>query len=97
MRISGPWINRAGWCLTVATLLSALSIVPIIADRTPDWIGWFGAPGAVVSFLILHWIPSGSFLMPLFVGVVVNVLILGAGIFGVVLLVSRFRRRITRA
>ena len=92
------WVSRAGWCLAGATVLSALSVVPIIAEHTRwEWLGWLGAPGAFVSFLVLKWSPAGGFLFPLFAGLIVNVAVLAMALFGTLVLVYRYReRKVTR-
>ena len=85
--------SRWGWLLTVSTILTALSLVPIFMENDSlGWLGWFGAAGGLFMMLF----PPGSsvgFMAAGAVGLVVNMVILAGGLELLLRGVSVVRRR----
>ena len=72
--------NRWGWLLTVSTILTALSLVPIFVERQPlDWLGWFATPAGLVMMLFRP-TSSADFLRLGAVGLVVNMVVIAVAL-----------------
>lgn len=77
-----PWkgLNRWGWIFAVSTILSALSVVPILTEsRSLNWLEWFGTPAGLFMGLFqptsnAHFMTLGAF------GLAINILVLAASL-----------------
>jgi hypothetical protein len=69
-------VNRWGWVLTVSTVLTTLSLVPIFVERESlNWLEWFGTVGGLF-ILLFRPASSAGFMAAGALGLVVNMVIL---------------------
>src|SRR5262245_60152638 len=91
--IASRWIGRAGWLLTLGTIVTAVSILPILDERPAfDWLGWLGVPGTVAAALVVRLFSPDAFLVASVLGFFANTIFF-AGVFG--LAFHLFERRRT--
>src|SRR5712692_2925584 len=70
--------NRWGWFLTVGTILTTLSLLPIfVEDPSFSWIGWFGSV-AVLPMLLFHPTSDAGFIVAGIIGFLVNTFFVAA-------------------
>jgi hypothetical protein len=70
--------NRWGWFLTVGTILTTLSLVPIfVEDSSLSWLEWFGS-GAVLPMLLFHQRSDAGLIAAGIIGFVVNTFFVAA-------------------
>jgi len=70
--------NRWGWFLTAGTILTTLSLVPVVVeDRSVGWIEWFGALGGL-SMILFRPTSSAGFIAAAAVGFFLNIFALAA-------------------
>src|SRR5262249_49308935 len=51
--INGKALNRWGWLLTVSTILTALTIVPLLVEsESLGWLEWLSAPGGLLVMFL---------------------------------------------
>ena len=86
--------SRYGWQVSVALLLSMLSILAVTESSALEWLGWFGTIGSWVGILILRVGGFHVFALAMAIGFVVNVAFIAAVLVGVSRLASRFVRRV---
>jgi hypothetical protein len=85
--------NRAGWMLSAASVLSALGFLGIGEGAWAEALGWFAAPGSLVSILVMRFaLHAGAFLL-FGVCFAVNVIFWYAFLTGGVKLGHHFWRR----
>jgi len=84
--------NRWGWFLAVGTILTALSLIPIVVENPAlEWLEWFGA---VAGFPMMIFRPTSSagFIAVGVIGFFANTIVL-AVIFSLALNGVRYFRR----
>jgi hypothetical protein len=89
------WISRGGWLLTVSTILTAVSLVPIL-DEGPElkWLECFGIPGSLLATFLFRFVEPSAFIAVTVVGLFANTFFL-AVLFGLVIFL--FERRKMRS
>jgi hypothetical protein len=74
---AGKLLNHWGWLLAAATLLTALSLVPSVAESPSlEWVGWLGTPGTLVALMILRPASPAGFIVAGVIGFLANMLFL---------------------
>jgi hypothetical protein len=78
--ITWKGLNRWGWILTVSTILTALSVVPIVTERNSlNWLEWFGTPAGLFMRLFQPTSDAGFLTLGAF-GLAINILVLAVSL-----------------
>ena len=89
------WLNRAGWLLSAGTIVTALTLLPLILERPElDWLEWLGVVGNLVGFLLLRLAsPSTPYLAAAVVSFFANMLFVALLLGVIVHLVEKQKKR----
>ena len=81
--IARKLLNHWGWLLTAGTLLTALSLVPDLAESPSlEWVGWLGTPGTLITLVILRPTSPTGFIVAGVISFLTNMLFLAVVLEG---------------